>query len=108
MKIIRDNDTDYEQLIKNCGGQLITLKTPEKKTELLYGNILLKIGDLVRDNYPWYMTLEAKQGIIKCFSEFHYNGESVPVVEIELFDGEIYKTHPSNIEKIDSSWLEMC
>jgi len=105
---MRDDDTNYEEIVKKHGGRLLVIEPPKNKGELQYGNILFKTGDLVRTNYPWYITLPVQQGIIKGFSEFHYNGECVPAVEIELPDGEIYKTPPSNIEKVDDSWLDLC
>ena len=109
MIIIRkDDETNYKELVKSFGGQVISLKG-NRQTEMLFNGTLFKIGDLVRTLPCWYTTAEEiRQGKIIGFSHFEYKGEMITSVGIELFDGTFDKTHPSNIEKIDDSWLELC
>lgn len=103
-----DKRTDYEKLINLFGGSIVKVEPPEKQTELFFEGTHFKVGDIVRTIPCWYVEDEVKQGRIIGFSHFYYNNEYIPAVEIELLDGTFDKTHPSNIEKIDESWLEMC
>lgn len=76
--------------------------------ELIYKGTTFQKGDLVRTKYSRYSTLEPKQGRIRGFSSFKWEGEDIPEVIIDTGAGELHRTHPDNIEKIDESWMEMC